>query len=320
MRTALISFFLFFGAVTVFAQDVVRVGAFRLVHYNAVWFLEKVGAKYNIKFDIREIKKSSEAIDAIKAGDIDIAATSMDAAIIGRNAGVPLYIVAGFSKGGLMIVGRSDLKWTSLNDLKGKKVGVVRGGAQELALLNQLPRYGLTYSDKEGKDVQIVNFPTYPALNDSLASRYIDAMCQTEPQAAVAVIRGFGKEIIRPYDDAYGMPVRSLSMSEKFYAKKNLAERAMKAFVEATTLFINKSDTAREYYMQTVAKGSLSVAEFNAAIANAPYTTDITEDHVQITINRMVKYGVGKLTYPPVAKDFVKLDLLEKAKKDLNIK
>ena len=34
----------------------------------------------------------------------------------------------------------------------------------------------------------------------------------------------------------------------------------------------------------------------------------------------MVKYRIGKMTTPPVAKDWVRLDLLAKAKKDLKIK
>ena len=34
----------------------------------------------------------------------------------------------------------------------------------------------------------------------------------------------------------------------------------------------------------------------------------------------MAKHGIAKMAVPPVAKDFVKLDLLEKAKKDLQVK
>ena len=34
----------------------------------------------------------------------------------------------------------------------------------------------------------------------------------------------------------------------------------------------------------------------------------------------MVKTGVGRMTKPPVAKDWVKTDLLEQAKKSLNVK
>ena len=41
---------------------------------------------------------------------------------------------------------------------------------------------------------------------------------------------------------------------------------------------------------------------------------------VQISTDMMVKFGIGKMTKPPLAKDFVKLDLLENAKKALKAK
>ena len=44
------------------------------------------------------------------------------------------------------------------------------------------------------------------------------------------------------------------------------------------------------------------------------------EAHVQITADLMVKYGVGKMPSAPQAKDFVKLDLLQDAKKALGVK
>jgi NitT/TauT family transport system substrate-binding protein len=34
----------------------------------------------------------------------------------------------------------------------------------------------------------------------------------------------------------------------------------------------------------------------------------------------MKQYGVGKMSNPPLAKDWVRLDLLDKAKKELKVK
>src|SRR5258706_15546363 len=90
-------------------------------------------------------------MEAMKAGAIDMAWSGSDGTIAAYASGVPLYIVAGFSKGGVMLVGRSDLSIKSVADLKGKKVGVERGGAQELALLMTLGQEGLRSSDKAGE-------------------------------------------------------------------------------------------------------------------------------------------------------------------------
>ena len=55
-------------------------------------------------------------------------------------------------------------------------------------------------------------------------------------------------------------------------------------------------------------------------MSNASFTYDVSLEHVQTTADLMKKYGVGKMSATPQAKDWVRLDLLEKAKKDLMIK
>src|SRR5207247_1716345 len=144
------------------AEDVVRVGALKAVHYTAFWYLPEVGPKHGIKFEVIEFKKGLDAMEAMKAGAIDMASSGSDGPIAARAAGVPVYIVAGFSKGGVMLVGRNDLAIKGVAGLKGRKVGVVRGGAQELALLMTLGKAGLTWSEKGDKDVQLVYLTSYP--------------------------------------------------------------------------------------------------------------------------------------------------------------
>ena len=46
----------------------------------------------------------------------------------------------------------------------------------------------------------------------------------------------------------------------------------------------------------------------------------MTVEHVQITTDFMQKVGVGRMPNPPVAKEWVKLDLLQKAKTELGAK
>src|SRR5947207_2784835 len=136
--------------------------------------------------------KGLDIVPGIIAGEIDVAASALDGAIAGRGAGAPVFVVAGFAKGGARIVASKQSGITKLEQLKGKKVGVARGGAQELLLY--------------------------------------------------------------------------------------------------------------------------------AELANAAFTYDITVEHVQTVADLMFKYGVGKMPKPPLAKEFVKLDLLDEAKKALGVK
>jgi NitT/TauT family transport system substrate-binding protein len=302
------------------AADVVRVGNLKFAHYGAVWYVKEIASKYNLDIQERIFPKGIDIIPAIIAGEIDVAASAVDGAIAARASNVPIVIVAGFAKGGARIVGRPDMKWSSVADLKGKKVGVARGGAQELVLLAELGKYNLTFSDKPGKDVQLV-YMAYADLNQALMAKNIDAMCQSEPQSSQAIRKGFGIEIIKPYDTPIGEPVRTLIMTEAMYnQKRDVAERFMKCFVEATKYFIDNPDAAEKYVRDKMFKNQLTSEEYHDAVDNSRFTYDVSVNEVQVSIDMMTKHGIAKMTTPPAAKDFVKLDVLEKAKKELKVK
>ena len=125
------------------AEDVVRLGNLKFAHYGAVSYMKEIAPKYGLKIEERMFAKGIDILPAIVAGEIDAAASALDGAIAGRTQGVPIYAVAGFAKGGARIVARSDLAIKSVADLKGKKVGVTRGGAHELLLFAELEVHGL---------------------------------------------------------------------------------------------------------------------------------------------------------------------------------
>ena len=165
-----------------FADDLVRLGNLKFAHYGAVSYMKVIGPKYGLKIEERMFAKGVDIMPAIVAGQIDVSASALDAAIAGRAQGAPIYAVAGFAKGGVRLVAKKGLPVTKVADLKGRKVGVARGGAQELILYAELAKAGLTWSDQPGKDVQIM-FMAFADLNQALAAGSIDAMCQSEPQA-----------------------------------------------------------------------------------------------------------------------------------------
>src|SRR5258708_5650099 len=280
MKKTLCLVFLLSAAVIAHAQDVVRLGNLKFAHYGAVWYMKEIAAKYNLKIEEQIFPKGIDIFPAITAGNIDASASAVDAAIAARASGISIYIVAGFAKGGVRIVGRPDLKLKTITDFKGKKVGVPRGGAQELALLAELGRANLTWSDKGDKDVQIV-YLAYADLNQALMSKNIDAMCQSEPYASTAITRGFGVEILKPYDTPMGAPIRALVITEKLYKERpEVAARFLKCFVEATKLFIEQPEVAEKYVREVMFKKQLTHEDDLDAIANSPFTYDITVAHV----------------------------------------
>ncbi|MQP64655.1 transporter substrate-binding domain-containing protein [Niveispirillum sp. SYP-B3756] len=295
------------------ADDVIRVGNLKLAHFGAVSYVQEIAPSCGIKVETKIFAKGPDVMQAILAGELDVGATASEAAISGRANGAPIYIVAGFAKGGARLVAAADSGIKSVADLKGKKVGVTRGSIQEVLLAAELDKAGLSSSDRGDKDVTIT-YLGYPDLNQALLLKQLDAIMQTEPQSSQAIGAGFGTEVIKPYDTPIGSPVRTMVMSEKFMKEKpELAQKYLACFVKATKTFMDSPATASKFVRETLFGGQLKEADFDAAIGNAPYTLGITAEHIQATTDTMKAHGIGKMSKPPVAKEFVRTELLDLA-------
>jgi NitT/TauT family transport system substrate-binding protein len=303
------------------AQDVVKLGNLKFAHYGAVSFMKEHCGKFGLKVEEIVFPKGIDIFPALIRGEVDLAASAADAAIANRAGGSPVYVVAGFARGGARLVSRVDLPLAGVKGLKGKKVGVARGGAQELLLLAELAQNGLTWSEQPGKaDVQLI-YLQFADLNQALLQKQIDAMCQSEPQSSQAINKGYGKEVLKPYDTPLGEPVRVMVMSERMYKERpDVARRVMECFVDATRTFLADPKLAEKYVREQMFKNQISADDYADAMSNAAFTYDVTADHIQVTTDLMAKYGVGKMAQPPRAADWVRLDLLQQAKQKLGVK
>lgn len=307
-------------AMSAHAADTIQLGNLRFAHYGAVSYMKEVCPKYGINVAEHVFAKGPDIMPAIVAGDIDLAALASDGAIAGRANGVPIYTVAGFAQGGGRMVVDKDTPIRSLRELKGKRVGVTRGGAQELLLYAVLDKAGLSWStttDKT-KDIEVVFLP-FADLNQALAAKQIDAMMQSEPQSSQAIRRQIGRELLKPYDTALGQPKRLLVMSERLYRNRELALRVVKCFVDATAQFARNPALAEQYVRERMFRNELTHEEFQDAIGNAPYSYDVSLAHIDTTTELMKQFGVGRLSNPPKAWEWTRLDLLTQAKRELQI-
>lgn len=302
------------------AQEVVRLGNLKLAHFGAVSYIKEIAPKCGIRVEEKVFAKGLDVMQAIIAGELDVGATASEAAISGRAGGAPIVVVAGFAKGGARLVARPELGIRSVAGLKGRRVGVTRGAIQEVLLMAQLAKHGLKADAAPGKDVQLV-FLSYADLNQALLGKQIDAMMQSEPQSSQAINKGFGVEVIKPYDTPIGEPIRTMVMTEKFYRERRpVAEKFMRCFVDATRTFIDSPSVAEKYVRETIFKNQITSDDFQDAIRNSPYSFDITLEHIQVTTDIMARTGVGRMAKPPLAQEWVRTDLLAAAKSSLGVK
>jgi NitT/TauT family transport system substrate-binding protein len=296
------------------ADDLVRLGNLKFAHYGAVAYAKELAPRYHLRIEERLFAKGVDIMPAIVAGEIDAAASAAEAAIAGRANGAPVVAVAGFARGAVRLLAATGSGITTVEGLKGKRVGVTRGGTQELVLLAELDQHHLTWSERPGKDVRIL-YLAFADLNQALAGHQIDAMCQTEPQSSQALARKIAVEIIRPYDTPVGEPVRAFVVTEALYRqRRDVARRLVEVLVAATRAFQQDPALAERYVRETFFHGQLAADEYRQAMSNAAFSTDLSVEKIAAITALMQKYGVGRMAAPPRAADWVKLDLLQAAR------
>ena len=139
------------------------------------WFKE---AGVEVKFDWFDY---SASLDAFTAGKIDADLTTNGDALVIASGGAKnvMIMLTDYSNGNDMVIAKPGIK--SLNDLKGKKIGLETGLVEHLLLLNGLQKAGMKESD-----VTIVNTKT----NDTpqaLASPDIAAIAAWQPNSGQAM-------------------------------------------------------------------------------------------------------------------------------------
>ena len=100
------------------ADDVIRLGNLKLAHFAAISYIKEIAPKCGIKVEESTFAKGLDVMQAIIADELDVGATASEAAISGRAKGVPIYVVAGFAKGGARLVARPDAGIKTVKDLK----------------------------------------------------------------------------------------------------------------------------------------------------------------------------------------------------------
>ena len=96
-RAVILSIAMAVGIQSAHAEDVVRLGNLKFAHYGAVSYMKEIAPEFGLKVEERIFAKGLDIMPAILAGEIDVAASALDAAIAGRSGGAPIYVVAGFA-------------------------------------------------------------------------------------------------------------------------------------------------------------------------------------------------------------------------------
>ncbi len=175
---------------------------------------------------------------ATASGAVDVGATGITASLYNMIAeGQKLLIVAdkgreqkGYISSALMVHKDSGIE--SIQDLKGKKIGVTQTGSTFHYMAGRLlEKYGMSLSD-----VEIVPLGKLNAMNDTLKSKQVDAILTAEPNISLNIDGGYGK-VLAHVGEEIDYQISAIFYSEKFAENKDAAVRFMKAYNKATQYY-----------------------------------------------------------------------------------
>ena len=184
-------------------------------------------------------------IEAMFAGEVDIGYIGPVPAVSGyvQSKG-DLYIIAGASNGGSVLVSRNDADIWTAADLAGKTVAVPQyGNTQHLSLLALLTANGLAPTISGG-NVKVVQSSNADIAN-LMDQRNIDAALVPEPWGSILELNRNGR-VVLDYDqvDPNGIPSTAVVIVRKDFldAYPDAVKKFMKSHKEATA-YINDNQT-----------------------------------------------------------------------------
>lgn len=300
-------------------QPQVRIGFFaNLTHAQALVgqatgaFEQGFGTDTRVKW--MQFNAGFSEVEALLAGDLDIGYIGPGPAIGGyiKSEG-DLQIIAGAVNGGAVLVGRPDLAFQTVKDLKGKRLAIPQfGNTQDLALRNLLAQNGLK-STADGGDVEILQADNTD-IKTYLARGYIDAALLPEPWGA-RLIKEVKAKILLDYDQILrdGKYPTAVVMVRKQFLEEHpdLVEQFLRTHVELSEFIQTKPEEAKrlinQQIKQSMGKGlqpDILDAAFQRIVISVNPESEGVREFVQILVRS------GYLKKRPDISQLINFDLL----------
>lgn len=228
------------------AQDVVRhgiqIGALGALRTT----LPQAGARYGIKYEIKNFRDSTSALRALDQGELQIANTTAQHLVRAINEGIDVVWVAGWGGGYNVLVASKTFKSSASDKAtlkaaimkrKGEspvKIGVPTGSMQHAKLIGYLKSIGVDAA----KDVQIVNIP-FPNHPRALGAGEVDVAMTLAGFGALAIEKSGGGLVDHLFKSQFGKQEIGFIVQRKLIKENpGLVQRIVRSHVDAMNMFI----------------------------------------------------------------------------------
>jgi taurine transport system substrate-binding protein len=260
------------GIFTVHAAEKIKVNMAWQPGVQLMFFIakeEKLFEKAGLDPTYLRFNAGPPMFAALRSGDVDFAAMGAPPAVIilSQEPKVKVFFVGSDESHAERLVVRDGANIKTIQDLKGKKIGVWRGTSAEFALNHVLDKAGLKTSDVKILDMDVT------ALLPAFKKGDVDAIHVWDPWALRLQKIG-GKTLVTDADVGVRMPDPWLARTE-FLANPEGAKRILKATEMAYKIFKEKPQRAAEILAKTLNTDLDSAKEIIGRI----YYPSIDEQH-----------------------------------------
>jgi NitT/TauT family transport system substrate-binding protein len=166
------------------------------------------------KTDITYFSVPGDMTNALLTDSIDLAYIGVTIGVVARSKDQPIVIVANQAGKGTAIVARANSPIKSIADLKGKRVGNLPTSIHDILLREELKKANLKLDEVTLIRLTPADMPLALQRGD------IDAFSGNEPNSTQAVMAGYGRVVMYPYDNAVGTINVGVLSSEKTARQK----------------------------------------------------------------------------------------------------
>ncbi|MGE5503073.1 MAG: ABC transporter substrate-binding protein [Actinomycetota bacterium] len=226
--------------------DTIRLGAYEGDVGALEWIARDHGffARVGLAVEIRGYPSGNAAIEAMRAGEVDIA-TAADLVVAKRSFDEPdLRILADicryWNKG---LVGRRDRGITAPADLKGKRIAVPATSSAEHNLMVFLAMQGLSAGD-----VQIVDLQPKDLVDATVAGR-VDAAIVWQPHV-LAIEKGLGRNAVKLMEGGTEAHLLLVARDVGLAPKGEAIRKLLRGLILAEDWVRTHPDDARMYLRQ----------------------------------------------------------------------
>src|SRR5262245_23260247 len=205
--------------------------------------LEKEFAKDGIKVLWVKTVSSSNALQFLNAGSIDFGSTAGSAALVAKINGNPIKSIYTYSRPEwTALVTAKDSKITKLEDLKGKKVAMVRGTDPHIFAVRALQSVGLS-----DKDITPVLVQQHADGGTALLRGDVDAWAGLDPMMAQHEVKDGARLFFRkPEANTWGI----LNAREEFLQKyPDITKRVLAVYEVARKESLGNYDELKKVFI-----------------------------------------------------------------------